>query len=77
MKISKFHFGTIKKLIMDNVQTPQIVFSDNLPAYIPPSLLRELMSELDGTPEPHKILFQKDDHNAIRKFEVVKNDKRK
>jgi hypothetical protein len=67
-------FGTIKELIMENVKTPKLVFKDNLPAYIPPSLLTELMEELDDVPEPHKILFEKDEYNIIRKFEVVKDE---
>jgi len=64
--------GTIKKLIPD-YRTPTIVFGDQIPVTIPHSLLRELFNELDGTLEPHKILFEIDGKGEMKNFEVVKD----
>jgi len=66
-------FGTIKKLI-PHFRTPTIVFGDQIPVTIPHSLLQELFNELDGVPDPHKILFEIDEKGEMKNFEVVKKE---
>ncbi len=63
-------FGTIKKLILD-FRTPTLIFGDQLQVTISHSLLRELFNELDGIPEPHKILFEINEKGEMQNFEVV------